>query len=491
LRTSLDLARYDDDKRAFLEHDETARWLGEQIAGLGVAAAPSVPLGGFAWVAERLELAPVERFVLALSLAAATDSAAGSVFAACQNDATRTRPSLALAQRLWDAPEDVAALADPAHRLYRHGLLAGAGDWDSPLLIPAAVARQLAFPDTMPATTGSLASNLDSTLRLTVARLRGAPDDAPRIQPILGNADAPVAQTVAWLAGALASRATRPSPGTRYEDLAPFLTLAWLRGDIPWLDFAQLVRDAHHDSPAEWPLPGLPIVAFIGIDEPGQAKRLPARAVLPTLRIPALDYAGRLACWHDGLPAARAVAGMDGAIADCARRFRFEAAGIARVCRALGSLGRAPTPADLYAACRGDVELGDLAQRVEPRFALDELMLPAKPAGQVRELIQAAAALTRVHHEWGTARAWNESGLSALFSGPPGTGKTMAAEVIAGAVGMPMYRIDLSQVVNKYIGETEKNLRRLFDAADAADVDRKSTRLNSSHNPASRMPSSA
>ena len=78
--------------------------------------------------------------------------------------------------------------------------------------------------------------------------------------------------------------------------------------------------------------------------------------------------------------------------------------------------------------------------------------------------------LTRVHYEWGTARAWNEGGLAALFAGPPGTGKTMAAEAIADALRLPLYRIDLSQVVNKYIGETEKNLRRLFDAADAADV---------------------
>jgi SpoVK/Ycf46/Vps4 family AAA+-type ATPase len=97
-------------------------------------------------------------------------------------------------------------------------------------------------------------------------------------------------------------------------------------------------------------------------------------------------------------------------------------------------------------------------------------MLPVRQTRQVEELIRAARALTTVHHEWGTARAWSECGLSVLFSGPPGTGKTMAAEVVAAAVGMPLYRIDLSQVVNKYIGETEKNLRRLFDAADAADV---------------------
>jgi SpoVK/Ycf46/Vps4 family AAA+-type ATPase len=97
-------------------------------------------------------------------------------------------------------------------------------------------------------------------------------------------------------------------------------------------------------------------------------------------------------------------------------------------------------------------------------------MLPAKQTRQIEELIAAVRSLTAVHHDWGTARAWNESGLSVLFAGAPGTGKTMGAEVIASEAGMPLYRIDLSQVVNKYIGETEKNLRRLFDAADAADA---------------------
>ena len=89
---------------------------------------------------------------------------------------------------------------------------------------------------------------------------------------------------------------------------------------------------------------------------------------------------------------------------------------------------------------------------------------------QIDEIVTAMNNLTRVHYEWGTARAWNEGGLAALFAGPPGTGKTMAAEAIASALALPLYRIDLSQVVNKYIGETEKNLRRLFDAADSADV---------------------
>jgi SpoVK/Ycf46/Vps4 family AAA+-type ATPase len=67
------------------------------------------------------------------------------------------------------------------------------------------------------------------------------------------------------------------------------------------------------------------------------------------------------------------------------------------------------------------------------------------------------------------AKAWNESGIAVLFYGSPGTGKTMGAEALATALDLPMFRIDLSQVVNKYIGETEKNLKRIFDAAELSD----------------------
>ena len=78
-------------------------------------------------------------------------------------------------------------------------------------------------------------------------------------------------------------------------------------------------------------------------------------------------------------------------------------------------------------------------------------------------------SLARVHFVWGMARVWNESGVSALFAGPSGTGKTMAAEVLAAKLDLPMYRINLAQVVNKYIGETEKNLERVFDSVEACE----------------------
>ena len=77
----------------------------------------------------------------------------------------------------------------------------------------------------------------------------------------------------------------------------------------------------------------------------------------------------------------------------------------------------------------------------------------------------------QVYETWGFgARLSRGRGISALFAGPSGTGKTMAAEILAIELDLPMYRIDLSQVVSKYIGETEKNLKRLFDSADISDM---------------------
>lgn len=107
---------------------------------------------------------------------------------------------------------------------------------------------------------------------------------------------------------------------------------------------------------------------------------------------------------------------------------------------------------------------------VTPRFEVEELILPHKQGVLFAEILQAMRALTEVHYGWGTGQVWNESGISVLFAGPPGTGKTMAAEILARKLDLPMYRIDLSQVVNKYIGETEKNLKRVFDAADVSDM---------------------
>ena len=111
--------------------------------------------------------------------------------------------------------------------------------------------------------------------------------------------------------------------------------------------------------------------------------------------------------------------------------------------------------------------LDALAQRIEPRATWDDLVVPDAQRAMLRQIADQVRLRRLVYDDWGyRARLSRGLGVNALFAGESGTGKTMAAEVLAGDLGVDLYRIDLSSVVSKYIGETEKNLRQLFDAAE-------------------------
>ena len=127
-------------------------------------------------------------------------------------------------------------------------------------------------------------------------------------------------------------------------------------------------------------------------------------------------------------------------------------------------------PELLWDACRTQArtQLADLAQRIEPVATWDDLVLPQPQRQALYDIAQQVRERTTVYERWGfAARSARGLGITALFAGPSGTGKTMAAEVLANELRLDLYCIDLSSVVSKYIGETEKNLRRVFDAAEA------------------------
>ena len=120
----------------------------------------------------------------------------------------------------------------------------------------------------------------------------------------------------------------------------------------------------------------------------------------------------------------------------------------------------------LWDRCRERVRprLGSLADRIEPRATWENLVVTRETEQLLHAMVDQVAARGQVYNHWGFSDRMNRGlGVSALFAGDSGTGKTMAAEVIANALGLALYRIDLSQVVSKYIGETEKNLQRVFD----------------------------
>ncbi|MET0646929.1 MAG: ATP-binding protein [Pyrinomonadaceae bacterium] len=131
--------------------------------------------------------------------------------------------------------------------------------------------------------------------------------------------------------------------------------------------------------------------------------------------------------------------------------------------------GRGELAEALWDACRAQARprLDSLAQRIEPAAGWDDLVVPAAQLSLLREVATQVRQRATVYEKWGFASKGSRGlGVSALFAGSSGTGKTMAAEVLAGELRLDLYRIDLSSVVSKYIGETEKNLRRVFDAAE-------------------------
>ena len=125
--------------------------------------------------------------------------------------------------------------------------------------------------------------------------------------------------------------------------------------------------------------------------------------------------------------------------------------------------------AALWHSCRTQARprLDDLAQRIRLRATWDQLVLPATQRAVLREVVAHVRQQATVYEAWGFRRQSSRGlGISALFAGASGTGKTMAAEVLAGELDLDLYRIDLASVISKYIGETEKNLGRVFDAAE-------------------------
>ena len=128
---------------------------------------------------------------------------------------------------------------------------------------------------------------------------------------------------------------------------------------------------------------------------------------------------------------------------------------------------------DLYEACRlhSNQRLGTLANKIAPKYQWDDIVLPPDRIAQLRDICNHVKYRDLVYGHWGFGRKLAlGKGLAVLFAGPSGTGKTMAADIIARQLGLDLYKIDLATVVSKYIGETEKNLSRIFSEAETSNA---------------------
>ena len=195
-------------------------------------------------------------------------------------------------------------------------------------------------------------------------------------------------------------------------------------------------------------------------------------------RFPDPDYSMRLDLWHDALE----THGMpipDSELQALAGRFVLNAGQIeaavatADDARLLSGATQAFDVPCLFQAAReqSDASLGSLAVKVDHIHRIEDLVLPASTVARIKDLTGAIHNRHIVYSEWGFARRIaSGKGVKALFAGGSGTGKTMTASVIAQELRLDLYKIDLSGVVSKYIGETEKNLDRIFRAAHSSNA---------------------
>ncbi|MFC1475877.1 AAA family ATPase [Candidatus Zixiibacteriota bacterium] len=198
------------------------------------------------------------------------------------------------------------------------------------------------------------------------------------------------------------------------------------------------------------------------------------------------EFDQRKTCWATNL----AMAGIAVEASDVdtlAGRFRLTARQIARAVtgarsqacwrEAAGASGTASpsttpevTSSDLFDGARAQSsrDLASLTHKIDCKFTFKDIILPRDTIMQLKEVCQRVARQQRVLGDWGFDQKLSVGkGVNALFAGPSGTGKTMAAEIVAGKLGLDLYKIDLSRIMSKYIGEVEKNLDRVFQAAAA------------------------
>jgi AAA+ superfamily predicted ATPase len=247
------------------------------------------------------------------------------------------------------------------------------------------------------------------------------------------------------------------------------LALLWerealLTGAVLLVDCEDLEAGEHHRVASF--LRRLRVPVLVGIAEPLAARRL----IILRLDVAKPDAADARQLWQAEL--GPIWVSLNGQVDSVVSQFNLSLEGIrsagAQVRREISTeeTGAGDT---LWRACRSQARprLEGLAELIEPYGGWDDLVLPVAQLDTLRGIALHLRQRSTVYEEWGFGRQSARGlGFSTLFAGESGTGKTMAAEVLAGELCLDLYRIDLSQVVSKYIGETEKNLGRVFDAAE-------------------------
>jgi AAA+ superfamily predicted ATPase len=469
--------------RALLE-GEIARHRGERISSpivIDVAAGPAP--SGKPYALEMLTgafgLSSFERRVLLLCAAAELDGEVGRLCAALHGDSQLRAPTFALALAALPGASWSALSPDaPLRRCQLVTVLPGPVLTASPLRIEERVLHYLGGVEASEPRLAGVVEPLDGASVLSKSHRTVARQIAdawcnprgPRALQLCGPGADDKLGIFADAARTLGLRAMRMPAHVLPSSPAEIDLLARLWAREAALGAAALlldVTDGAPDSPHA-------IAQFVDqIESPlaiaSRERRQGVRRPLVTIDVDKASAREQAETWRQSLGALREPANdaIDGLVA----QFSLPSSAIqAMAQRAIEDCAAGGSPAEvLWNLCRMEArpQMDDQAQRIVPNATWDDLVLPDFEKQLLRNIVIHTRARARMHDAWGLSdRNVRGMSITALFAGSSGTGKTMAAEVMAAELKLDLYRIDLSQVVSKYIGETEKNLRRVFDAAE-------------------------
>ncbi|HUG48089.1 MAG TPA: ATP-binding protein [Candidatus Limnocylindria bacterium] len=469
---------------ALLDAPRPVLWqpAGEELAGAIERRAAAAEADGATVRLRRLahafELQPLDIDFLLVALAPDLDPRFERLYGYLHDDVTRRRASVGLAMELCGVPlasAEARARLGPSSPLVAGGLLS-VEDRERPLL-----SRSLRVPDRVSAHLLGDDSPEPELAALLSLEAQPAVGRWAALEQALAAGVSPVyLREVAGASGAALALSAARELGLEclVVDLGRLAA-----GSEPAMAAAATVREARlreallvagpMDALIERAVPVAAALAeaHCAVVLAGARAWDPAwsRAVPLSLEVPQASVDERSRQWGIALDGN----GGDPALLRSTLAFRLTPLQIARAAQSARLharvQGRDLGPADVQAGARAQNTAGldRLARHVEPRAGWPDLVLPPEVHSQLRELAARARQRERVLDEWRAGgRAVRGRGITALFAGDSGTGKTMSAEVVAGDLGLDLYVIDLSTVVDKYIGETEKNLDRIFVEAD-------------------------
>ncbi|HQE91661.1 MAG TPA: AAA family ATPase [Anaerolineae bacterium] len=447
-------------------------------------------------------LTPFDYDTFLVCLAPALDSKYEKIYSYLQDDVTRKRPTVNLVLDLLSDPGPARLLAlarftDDAP-LFKHRLLeattdstAGSAQLLGQILSPDKTVIHWLLGEYKPGAnvqpyvnlTTPTAEETHTLLTETIRRTLTVTAEIPPVFVFYG----PDKMLQATAAAFFAHQHRQPLltvdlAGLTTAGLTPLMALqlalrdARLTGAVPFLSgWDAVMVEGIPPLPLLDILFAYPGVVIVAGEQAWHPHNIERERNLVWLDFPIPNFAQRYALWRHYLSAQHGHEMLE--VTDLAGQFLLTGGQIRDAVATAGDIaaqrGQDLQRQHLFHAARthSNPHLSGLARKIEPRYTWDDIILPTDQLALLHEIVATVRGRATVMEVWSVGNKLAASkGITTLFDGPPGTGKTMAAEVIANDLNLDLYKIDLSTVVSKYIGETEKNLERIFSEAQSSNA---------------------